>query len=100
MHPKARCRRHGGAYTRAVLGTHVKEVHLCSEGTTVPIVEALVEETEGEVTIHLYERQTPRIIQNDNSEGDSSRVQKGDCLVTFSRSEIFGMKIRLEELPV
>jgi ATP-dependent RNA helicase SUPV3L1/SUV3 len=91
-------RQRGGAWTRAVLGTYAKDIHLCGEETAIPIIEALAKETKDDVIIYRYERLTPLIVQNESLEGDLSRVQKGDCLVAFSRSGIFGLKQRVEGL--
>jgi ATP-dependent RNA helicase SUPV3L1/SUV3 len=88
----------GGGWTRAVLGLFAKEIHLCGEETAIPIIQALVKETGDELIIKRYNRLTPLIIQDQTLEGDLSRVQKGDCIVTFTRSGIFALKRQVEEL--
>ncbi|KIM87334.1 hypothetical protein PILCRDRAFT_814823 [Piloderma croceum F 1598] len=87
----------GGAWTRAVLGLFAKEIHLCGEETAIPIVQALVKETGDELVINRYTRLTPLILQEQTLEGDFGRVQKGDCIVTFTRSGIFALKRQVEE---
>ena len=88
----------GGAWTKAVLGIHAKEIHLCGEETAIPIIEALVKETGDELVINRYERLTPLVVQEQSLEGDLTRIQKGDCIVSFSRSGIFALKRQVEEL--
>jgi len=87
----------GGAWTRAVLGLYAKEIHLCGEETAIPIVQALMKETGDELVINRYTRLTPLVLQKQTLEGDFGRVQKGDCIVTFSRTGIFGLKRQVEE---
>ncbi|KAJ4496064.1 P-loop containing nucleoside triphosphate hydrolase protein [Lentinula edodes] len=86
----------GYAWTSAVLGINAKEVHLCGEETAVPIVQALLAETHDELEVRRYKRLTP--LQIDKSlDKDLSKVQKGDCVVAFSRSSIFWLKNSIEK---
>ncbi|KAG2359739.1 P-loop containing nucleoside triphosphate hydrolase protein [Suillus spraguei] len=87
----------GSAWTAAVLGLPAEELHLCGEEVAVPIVQALLKDTDDELFINRYERLTPLTVQDASLEGDFSRVQKGDCLVAFSRSGIFALKRKVEE---
>jgi ATP-dependent RNA helicase SUPV3L1/SUV3 len=87
----------GSAWTSAVLGLPAEELHLCGEEVAVPIVQALLNDTDDELFINRYERLTPLTVQDESLEGDFSRVQKGDCLVAFSRSGIFALKRKVEE---
>ena len=87
----------GSAWTAAVLGLPAEELHLCGEDVAVPIVQALLQDTDDELFINRYERLTPLIVQDESLEGDFGRVQKGDCLVAFSRSGIFALKRQVEE---
>lgn len=88
----------GGAWTKAVLGVFAKEVHLCGEETAIPVIEAMLKETGDELVINHYQRLTPLVVQEQSLEGDLKRIQKGDCIVTFSRSGIFALKRQVEEL--
>lgn len=88
----------GGGWTRAVLGLYAKEIHLCGEETAIPVIQALLRETGDELVIHRYERLTPLVVQDESLEGDLRRVQKGDCLVTFTRTNIYMLKQQVEEL--
>ncbi|KAG6916905.1 hypothetical protein DXG01_004738 [Tephrocybe rancida] len=87
----------GGAWTKAVLGLCAKELHLCGEETAVPIVQALLKDTGDEIIINRYERLSPLYLEEKSLEMDWSKVRKGDCIVTFSRSSIFGIKRQIEK---
>ena len=87
----------GSAWTAALLGLPAEELHLCGEDVAVPIVQELLKDTDDELFINRYERLTPLTVQDKSLEGDLRRVQKGDCLVAFSRSGIFALKRKVEE---
>ncbi|KAG6327402.1 hypothetical protein ID866_11687 [Astraeus odoratus] len=87
----------GSAWTMAVLGLAAREVHLCGEEAAVPVVEKILKTTGDELIVNRYERLTPLVVQEESLHGDLSRIQKGDCIVTFSRGQIFSLKKRVEE---
>lgn len=89
--------RRGGGWTNAVLGLCARELHLCGEETAVPLIQALLKDTGDELIVNRYERLTPLQVEAESLEGDFSRVQKGDCIVTFSRSSIFAMRRLVED---
>ncbi|KAJ4489966.1 P-loop containing nucleoside triphosphate hydrolase protein [Lentinula aciculospora] len=86
----------GNAWTSAVLGINAKEVHLCGEETAVPIIQALLAETHDELEVRRYKRLTPLQIEKSLA-NDLGKVQKGDCVVTFSRGSIFWLKSSIEK---
>jgi ATP-dependent RNA helicase SUPV3L1/SUV3 len=86
----------GSGWTHAVLGLCAKEIHLCGEETAVPLIRELLKETGDEIIVNRYERLTPLEVEQDSLDGDLSRVQKGDCIVAFSRSAIFALKRQVE----
>ena len=87
----------GGGWFTAVAGLAAHEIHLCGEETAVPLVEKLLKDTGDELIIRRYERLNPLTIENDSLGGDWTKVRKGDCIVTFSRSSIFDVKRQVEE---
>jgi ATP-dependent RNA helicase SUPV3L1/SUV3 len=87
----------GGAWTNAVLSLCAKELHLCGDETAVPIIEDIVKDTGDELVINRYQRLTPLRVAEKSLEGDFKNVKKGDCVVTFSRSNIFTMKAQIEK---
>lgn len=86
----------GGAWTAAVLGVQAREVHLCGDETTVDLLHSLLEPLGDKVTVHRYDRLTPLRVADKSLDGDWSNVQPGDCVVTFSRSNIFAVKKQIE----
>ena len=87
----------GGGWFSAVAGLVAHEIHLCGEETAIPLVEKLLKDTGDELIIRRYERLTPLVPEDRSLGGDLTKVRKGDCIVTFSRSSIFGIKRLVEE---
>jgi ATP-dependent RNA helicase SUPV3L1/SUV3 len=87
----------GSAWTAAVLGTAAEELHLCGEERAVPIIEALAKITGDELIVNRYQRLSPLEIAPRSLERDLTRIRKGDCIVTFSRTNIFKLKKYIEE---
>ena len=87
----------GSAWTAAVLGSAAEELHLCGEERAVPIIEALAEITGDELIINRYQRLSPLVVAPRSLERDLTRIRRGDCVVTFSRSNIFNLKKEIEE---
>ncbi|KAF8877379.1 P-loop containing nucleoside triphosphate hydrolase protein [Infundibulicybe gibba] len=87
----------GSGWTYAVLGLCARELHLCGEETAVPLVQALLKDTGDELIINRYERLTPLLVEEESLDGDWGLIRKGDCIVTFSRSNIFAIKRQVEE---
>ena len=86
----------GGAWTAAVLGLNAKEIHLCGEESAVPLIEALVKQMGDSMEVHRYNRLTPLVVADKSLDGDLSRVKKGDCVVSFSRTGLFKLKQDIE----
>ncbi|KAF9265406.1 P-loop containing nucleoside triphosphate hydrolase protein [Marasmius fiardii PR-910] len=87
----------GYAWTEALLSIQAKEVHLCGEDTAVPIVQELLKGTNDDLVVNRYERLTPLTVEEKSLDGNFSNVQKGDCIVAFSRSRIFDLKRKVEK---
>ncbi|KIM49774.1 hypothetical protein M413DRAFT_45292, partial [Hebeloma cylindrosporum] len=87
----------GSGWVNAVLGTAAAEVHLCGEETAVPVVQALLQHTGDDFIVKRYERLTPLAVEEKSLEGDLTKIRKGDCIVTFSRSNIFAVKKAVQE---
>ena len=84
------------AWVNAVLGINAKEVHLCGEETAIPIVQDLLKHTGDEIIVRRYERLSPLVVEEKSLSGDLSKVQRGDCIVTFRRKSIFELKQAVE----
>lgn len=87
----------GWAWTRAVLGTQVSELHLCGEARTVPLIRQLCALTGDNLEIHRYERLNPLEVMPHSLRGNLNNLQKGDCLVAFSRVGIHALKGDIEK---
>lgn len=87
----------GFAWANAVLGVNATEIHLCGEETAVPIVRELLKHTGDEIVVKQYERLSPLVVEDQSLDGDLKKVQKGDCIVAFSRTAIFGLKDQVEK---
>lgn len=87
----------GGAWTDAVLGLCADEIHLCGEESAVPIVERLLADTGDKLEVRRYQRLTPLVVAEKSLNEDFSKIEKGDCVVGFSRSAIFKLKNRIEK---
>ena len=88
----------GGGWTAAVLGLCAREIHLCGEETAVEIVKDLVKETGDELIVNRYQRLTPLRVAKKSLDGDLKRIEKGDCVVSFSRGGIFALKDKIESV--
>ncbi|ODO01391.1 hypothetical protein I350_06210 [Cryptococcus amylolentus CBS 6273] len=86
----------GGSWAKAVLGTAAKEIHLCGDETTVELLRGMITSLGDTLTIHEYNRLTPLLVGDASIENDYSRIEDGDCVVTFSRSSIFNLKKEIE----
>ncbi|KAK7688913.1 hypothetical protein QCA50_007604 [Cerrena zonata] len=87
----------GGSWSSAVLGVNAAELHLCGEEAAVPLVEQMLRDTGDELIVNRYERLTPLKVADESLGGDLKKIQKGDCVVTFSRSNIFALKREVEK---
>lgn len=87
----------GGSWTAAVLGVCADEVHLCGEESVIPVIEALVAETNDELVVHHYNRLTPLAVADESLHENWKLIQPGDCVVAFSRGQIFELKSAIEK---
>ncbi|KAI5310815.1 RNA helicase [Ascosphaera atra] len=87
----------GWAWTRAVLGARAKELHLCGEERTVKLIEKLATTTGDKVHVHRYKRLNELRVMKSSLKGNLSRLEKGDCLVAFSRLHIHSLKEQIEK---
>ncbi|WVF69263.1 hypothetical protein IAT40_004039 [Kwoniella sp. CBS 6097] len=86
----------GGSWTKAVLGVAAKEVHLCGDETTVQLLHNLLLPLGDKLTVHRYNRLTPLTVAESSLENNYEKVEPGDCIVTFSRTNIFAVKKMVE----
>lgn len=87
----------GWAWTQALLAVRAKEIHMCGEERTVDLIENLAALTGDRLIINKYERLGPLQTADVSLEGDWNKIEKGDCVVTFSRKDIFAIKKTIEQ---
>lgn len=85
----------GSAWTNAVLGVQAKELHLCGEESAVSLIKELVKSTGDELEVKTYNRLGKLTVCQDPV-GDLKNLQKGDCVITFSKKKILELKCRIE----
>ncbi|KAI9136804.1 P-loop containing nucleoside triphosphate hydrolase protein [Paraphysoderma sedebokerense] len=88
----------GWAWTNALLGLQAKEIHLCGEPTAVPLVKRICESINEPVEVKEYTRLSPLEISPDSLRGNLKMIQKGDCVVAFSRKDVFLLKREIESV--
>ncbi|CAN1139855.1 DExH-box ATP-dependent RNA helicase DExH18, mitochondrial [Linum perenne] len=87
----------GFAWTRALLGMKADEIHLCGDPSVLDIVRKICAETGDELYEHRYDRFKPLVVEAKTLLGDLKNVNSGDCIVAFSRREIFEVKLAIEK---
>lgn len=86
----------GWAWTQALLGLRAKELHLCGEARTVPLIRELTTLMGDKLEVHHYERLSPLETMNESLGGKMTKLRKGDCIVAFSRRGVNEMKVDIE----
>ncbi|GEM06101.1 ATP-dependent RNA helicase suv3 [Rhodotorula toruloides] len=87
----------GAAWTAAVIGSTCDELHLCGEESVVELIQTIAAELGDECIVKRYQRLSPLVVAEKSLEGDLGKIRRGDCLVTFSRSNIFAFKRAVEQ---
>ncbi|KAL9096262.1 MAG: hypothetical protein Q9163_006460 [Psora crenata] len=88
----------GWAWTQALLGLKAREIHLCGEERTVPLIRELVASMGDKLEIHTYKRLSPLKTMSTSLRGSLSELRKGDCVIVFSRMAIHAMKRDIERV--
>jgi len=87
----------GWAWSQAFLGIQAREIHLCGEARTVAIIRQLAGLTGDKVVVHEYERLTPLNVAPTSLEGDLRKLEKGDCIVSFTILKIHELRKLIEK---
>jgi ATP-dependent RNA helicase SUPV3L1/SUV3 len=85
----------GWAFTQALLGLQSETIFLCGEEAAVPLIEKLCKETGDTLEVKRFKRLSPLSVCQ-KPLGDYQNIQPGDCVVTFSRRQIFDVKAQIE----
>ncbi|KAK6438862.1 RNA helicase [Oleoguttula sp. CCFEE 5521] len=86
----------GWAWTQALLGLKAKEVHLCGEERTVPLIREIAASLGEKLVIHHYKRLSPLQIADQSLNGNLTDLRKGDCIVSFSVIGIHALRKQIE----
>lgn len=87
----------GWAWTRALLGIPANEIHVCGEEAAINLIESLCSTTGEDVEIRKYKRLTELELE-DTALCHLSNVEPGDCIVCFSKNDIYTVSRQLERL--
>jgi ATP-dependent RNA helicase SUPV3L1/SUV3 len=87
----------GWAWTQAFFGLQAREIHLCGEARTVPLMRELCALVGDKVHVHEYKRLTPLEVQPRSLEGKLDKLEKGDCIVAFSVMSIHILRQEIEK---
>uniref|UniRef100_A0A1B6MUP0 ATP-dependent RNA helicase SUV3 homolog, mitochondrial n=1 Tax=Graphocephala atropunctata TaxID=36148 RepID=A0A1B6MUP0_9HEMI len=85
----------GWAWTRALLGVTAEEIHVCGEEGAVDLVKSLAATTGEDVEVCKYKRLTELTVESSGLGGLDS-VQPGDCIVCFSKNDIYTVSRGIE----
>ncbi|KAG8527477.1 uncharacterized protein KY384_007629 [Bacidia gigantensis] len=87
----------GWAWTQALLGLKARELHLCGEERTVPLIRELAASMGDKIEVHTYKRLSPLKTMSSSLRGDLASLRKGDCVVVFSRMGLHAMRRDIEK---
>lgn len=87
----------GWAWTKALLGVPASEIHVCGDYSVLHLVQSLCSTINCPVEVHEYERMTALTVDTEGlGPGGYSNVRAGDCIVAFSRRDIYNIKAAIE----
>lgn len=86
----------GWAWTRAVQGIAANEIHLCGDASALPLIKQMCDDMAEPLTVMQYDRFTDLEMQQHALEREYASVEPGDCIVAFSRRDIFDIKADIE----
>lgn len=87
----------GWAWTRALLGIPAEEIHLCGEKAAISLIIELLSTTGETVQVQEYQRLTKLHVE-DVSLDSLENIKPGDCVVCFSKRDIYAVSLKLERM--
>lgn len=87
----------GWAWTRALLGICAEEIHVCGEKAAINLLMEILSTTGETLEIKEYKRLTDLSIEDQALE-KLDNVQPGDCIVCFSKRDIYHVSLTLERM--
>lgn len=86
------------ARTRVLQGVRANEVHVCGGLEAAEIVESLCKSTGDDFELVKYERMSKLVVAEESLRGDYSKIRPGDCIVAFSKADLFCIKKVVEQM--
>ncbi|KAL1511089.1 hypothetical protein AB1Y20_005911 [Prymnesium parvum] len=86
----------GWAWTRALLGLPAAQLHVCGSDDALPLLRTLAAACGDALLLHPHARLAPLRVRRASLRSDLSRVRPGDCVVAFSRRELFALRRQIE----
>lgn len=87
----------GWAWTQAFLGLQAKEIHLCGDPSSESVVRDLVRIAGDTLEVKRYQRLSPLTVERKALMGDLKLLRPGDCLIAFSKKDLFDWKVEIEK---
>lgn len=87
----------GWAWTQALLGVQARELHLCGEERSVPLIKEICAKIGDEVVVHKYKRLSGLKPMQESLKGRFDNLRKGDAVVSFSRVNLHTLKAGIEK---
>jgi ATP-dependent RNA helicase SUPV3L1/SUV3 len=94
----------GAAWTKALMGLRCKEIHVCGGLEAMDIVKKIADACGDDFESTHYERfsdlkvSKSSLSRNSKNKGAYKKVEAGDCIVAFSRNDIFAIKREIESM--
>lgn len=85
----------GWAWTRAFLGILADEIHVCGEAGAAELLQRICDTTGEVVEVRTYKRLTELSVE-DSALVTLDNVQAGDCIVCFSKNDIYSVSREIE----
>ncbi len=89
----------GHSWTRAILATKAKEIHVCMSPNAVDVIIHLIKLCNDTYEIHEYERKTALEFEKQPFEFPRD-VKPGDALIVFSKKSVLDIAGRLEAIGI
>lgn len=86
----------GWAWTNALLGARAREIHLCGEKSTLPIIKKIAQMAGDKLTVNEYKRLGELEVETSALKKGMKSLRKGDCVVAFSKKKILDLKLKIE----
>ncbi|MBR2528473.1 MAG: adenosinetriphosphatase [Blautia sp.] len=86
----------GGNWTAAILGLPAKEIHVCTAGYALKIIEKLIDYCNDSYEVVEHERKIPLVVQRKSFEFPTN-VEEKDALIVFSKKSVLAVASELQQ---